>query len=209
MPGTLSSLQPGARIGTSSLRRRAQLLAIRPDVIVEDLRGNLDTRLASVHALKYDAIILALAGLKRLGRDGEATEILDLDWWLPAVGQGALGIVCRADDDDTIARLRVLDDEDTHFATTAERALLRELEGGCQIPIAALALIDGEDLKLRALVASIDGARVIRGERAGNRADAAAIGVALAEELVDKGAGEILDELRAAQPLSIPRPAAP
>jgi len=209
VPGTLASLPAGARVGTSSLRRRAQLLAIRPDVEVQDLRGNLDTRLTAVHNHKYDAVILALAGMKRLDRAAEATEILDLATWLPAIGQGALGIVCRADDVATATLLRVLDDADTHVATDAERALLRELEGGCQIPIAALATVSGDRVSLRALVASIDGQRAVRGERSGARADAVAIGSGLAQELVAAGARDILDELRAATPLAIPRPPAP
>lgn len=206
MPRTLAGLPAGARVGTSSLRRRAQLLALRADVEVLDLRGNLDTRLAAVHAGKYDAVILALAGMKRLGRHEEACDILDLDSWLPAVGQGALGIICRADDAETRRLLSVLDHPVTHAATAAERALLRKLEGGCQIPIAALAKMAGKELKLRALVASIDGKRIVRAERTGSVADATAIGASLADELVEKGAREILDELRAEQ---APAPQAP
>jgi hydroxymethylbilane synthase len=207
VPGKLMELPAGARIGTSSLRRRAQLLALRPDVVVSDLRGNLDTRLAAVHDGQYDAIILALAGLKRLGRAAEATDILH-GTWLPAVGQGALGIVCRADDAGTRSRLRVLDDADTHAATDAERALLRELEGGCQIPIGALAQVRGADLWLQALVASVNGTRIVRGERSGPRADAESIGSTLARDLLDRGAGAILAELREANP-PVPEPPAP
>lgn len=206
-PGKLTDLPPNSRIGTSSLRRRAQLLALRPDLVVSDLRGNLDTRLAAVHNSQYDAIILALAGMKRLGRAAEATDILR-GRWLPAVGQGALGIVCRADDAATQTLLRVLDDADTHAATDAERALLRELEGGCQIPIGALALISGDELLLQALVASIDGTRIVRGERSGKRADAESIGSSLAHELLDRGARVILAELREANP-PVPAPPAP
>lgn len=209
VPGTLVQLPKGARVGTSSLRRRSQLLAARPDVIVEDLRGNLDTRLDAVRNHKYDAVILALAGMKRLGRADEATEILDLATWLPAVGQGALGIICRDDDTETQHYLRVLDDAETHTATDAERALLRALEGGCQIPIAALATMEGDSLMLRALVGSIDGKRIVHGERSGKRADARDIGAALAYELLDNGARPILEELRAHTPLELPRPAAP
>lgn len=207
IPGRLMNLPAGARIGTSSLRRRAQLLALRPDVVVSDLRGNLDTRLAAVHDGQYDAIILALAGMKRLGRAAEATDVLK-GAWLPAVGQGALGIVCRADDAETKSLLRVLDDPDTHAATDAERALLRELEGGCQIPIAALAQVTGDDLWLQALVASVNGTRIVRGELSGKRTNAASIGSALAHELLDRGAGAILAELRAANP-PVPEPPAP
>ena len=206
--GTLRALPGGSRIGTSSLRRRAQLLALRPDLEVHDLRGNLDTRLAAVHAGKYDAIILALAGMKRLGRADEATEVLDVAAWLPAVGQGALGIVCRSGDTAVLETLRVLDDADSNVATTAERALLRELEGGCQIPIAALAVVDGDMLQLRALVAAIDGTRIVRGERSGRIADAARVGTELARDLLERGAAAILAELRAAQQ-PVPQPPAP
>ena len=207
VPGTLMDLPAGSRVGTSSLRRRAQLLAVRPDVVVTDLRGNLDTRLAAVRDGLYDAIILALAGMKRLGRAAEATDVLH-GTWLPAAGQGALGIICRADDAQTQSLLRVLDDADTHAATAAERALLRELEGGCQIPIGALAQVSGDDLFLQALVASVNGTRVVRGERSGKRTDAESIGSSLAHELLERGAGAILAELRAANP-PVPEPPAP
>lgn len=205
-PKTLLELPAGSRIGTSSLRRRAQLLALRSDVTVDDLRGNLDTRLAAVHNARYDAVILALAGMKRLGRAAEASEVLSCEHWLPAVGQGALGTICRDGDAKTRALLSVLDHADTHAATTAERALLRALEGGCQIPIGALATVDRDEIHLRALVASIDGARVVRGERRGRRTDALAIGAALAQELVERGAGDILAELRHE---TVPQPPAP
>lgn len=205
-PKALSDLPAGSRVGTSSLRRRAQLLALRPDLMIEDLRGNLDTRLAAVHAAKYDAIILALAGMKRLGRAAEASEIFSLERWLPAVGQGALGMVCRQDDTETCKLLGVLDDADTHAATIAERALLRELEGGCQIPIGALAAVNGTEIHLRALVASVDGKRVVRGELRGRRAEAGAIGAALARQLVERGAGDILAQLRNEK---APQPPAP
>jgi hydroxymethylbilane synthase len=208
-PRTLMQMPAGSRIGTSSLRRRAQLLALRPDLIIDDLRGNLDTRLAAVAAGRYDAAILALSGMKRLGRDAEASEILDMNTWLPAVGQGALGIVTREDDLDTRSRLSTLDDPETHAATSAERALLRELEGGCQIPIGALAQVDGERLFLRALVASIDGTRVVQGERYGERLNADELGISLAHELLDHGAGEILAALRNQEPGDIPVPPAP
>lgn len=205
-PATLESLPAGARVGTSSLRRRAQLLALRPDLDIRDLRGNLDTRLAAVHEGKYDAIILALAGMKRLGRAAEATQVLDLESWLPAVGQGALAIVCRSDDADTARLLGMLDDAETRAATAAERALLRELEGGCQVPIAALARVHGNDLHLRALVASVDGRRLVRGEQHGARLEAEAIGRALAQDLLARGADKILSELRAE---AVPQPPSP
>ena len=204
--GTLATLAHGARVGTSSLRRRAQLMALRPDVEVQDLRGNLDTRLQAVRDGKYDAAILAHAGMKRLGRADEASEVIDLATWLPAVGQGALGIICRADDAQTKRLLQFLDHDETHLCTDAERALLRELEGGCQIPIGALARMSGDQLHLRALVASIDGTQIVKGDRTGLSTDAARIGRELAHELLGNGARAILDALRAT---IVPQPPAP
>lgn len=209
-PPTLTQLPAGSRIGTSSLRRRAQLLALRPDLVVDDLRGNLDTRLAAVAAERYDAAILALSGMKRLGRAGEASEILNVETWLPAVGQGALSIVTREDDLKTRSRVSALLDSDTLAATSAERALLRELEGGCQIPIGALARVSGEQLSLRAMVASVDGTRLVRVQREGGRLAAEELGIALAHELLDRGAGDILAQLRNHEAIGdVPSPAAP
>lgn len=205
-PRRLEELPAGARVGTSSLRRRAQLLALRPDIDVQDLRGNVDTRLRAVHEGNYDAAILAFSGMKRLGRAGEAAQLLSPETWLPAVGQGALGIVCRASDERTRSRLQQLDHAATRAATNAERGLLRELEGGCQIPIGALATVTGSRLHLRALVASMDGKRIVSGERTGSTADASAIGAELAQELIARGAREILDEIRAE---IVPAPPAP
>ena len=207
MPSTLQELPRGARVGTSSLRRRAQLLALRPDITVLDLRGNVDTRLAQVAASKYDAIILALAGIKRLGSADRASEILGGGGWLPAVGQGALGIICREDDSETRRILAVLDDVDTHRATTAERAFLRELEGGCQVPIAALAIRSASGVHLRGLVASLDGKQALRAQQDGP--DAATVGRDVAKQLLDQGAGAILDEVRRHMSDDTPQPAAP
>ena len=206
MPTRFNELPAGARVGTSSLRRRAQLLAARSDLTVLDLRGNVDTRLAQVDAAHYDAIILALAGITRLGWADRAADILGPDRWLPAVGQGALGIVCRAEDARTREILAVLDDESTHRATAAERAFLRELEGGCQVPIAALAIAEGRSVHLRGLVASLEGDQVLRGERSSDDPEAA--GRALGQDLLDRGAGRILEAVRAAMPQA-PPPAAP
>jgi len=202
---SLAALPPGARIGTSSLRRRAQLLALRPDVIVEDLRGNLDTRMRRVQDGDYDAIVLALAGLTRLGFANRAAQLLDPPDWLPAVGQGALGITARANDASTLTLLSALEHQPTRAAVTAERALLARLEGGCQIPIGALATV-GDNLKLQALVASTDGKRIVRGEIEGGADDALQLGETLAADLSARGASEILNELRAQ--LTIP-PGAP
>ena len=206
MPRTLAELPEGARIGTSSLRRRAQLLARRNDVEVLDLRGNVDTRLAQVRAGNYDAIILALAGLKRLGLDQHVSDVMrPEDDWLPAVGQGALGMICRAEDHETHSFLAVLDDDATHRATSAERTFLRQLEGGCQVPIAARATADAQGVQLRGLVASLDGSRILRGESSGEDADT--VGREVARQLLEQGAEEILAAVRAAMQDS-PPPAA-
>jgi hydroxymethylbilane synthase len=204
-PESLQGLAPGSRVGTSSLRRRAQLLALRDDLVVADLRGNLDTRLGKVEDAQYDAVILALAGLQRLGFTDRIAELLDPPEWLPAVGQGALGITTRADDARTRAIARQLEHAPTRAAVTAERALLAELEGGCQIPIGALATVSNQ-LTLHAIVASVDGLRVVRGERSGAADAARDIGADLANHLLKLGAGDILAELRG---LTAPRPAAP
>ena len=205
-PRSLLDLPHGARIGTSSLRRRAQLLALRPDLHVEDLRGNLDTRLKRVENGDYDAAILALAGIRRLGFEAEVSQILDAPEWLPAAGQGALGITTRANDTAIIEIVRALDHAPTRAETTAERSFLRELEGGCQIPIGALGIAQ-QTLTLNAIVASVDGINVVRGRIEGSLDDAADLGRSLADELRDRGAGRILDELRAQN--GQPRPAAP
>ncbi len=206
VPKALRQLPAGSRVGTSSLRRRAQLLAMRGDLEVLDLRGNVDTRLAQVAAGKYDAIILALAGIKRLGFADRASEILGGAEWLPAVGQGALGIICRAGDEHTRGILAVLDDDATHRATTAERAFLRKLEGGCQVPIAALATTEHGEVSVQGLVASLDGTRVLRSQQRGTNAEQA--GEALADDLLKQGAAAVLDEVRAAMQQA-PTPAAP
>jgi hydroxymethylbilane synthase len=204
-PGTLRELARGAHVGTSSLRRRALLLAQRPDLVVEDLRGNLDTRLNQVKTGRYDAAILAYAGLKRLSLDDQVTQVLDAPDWLPAVGQGALAVITRGDDRSTRGLVAQLDDPHTRAATIAERALLATLEGGCQIPIGALATVDSE-LTLHAFVASVDGKQFVRGKRTGAPAAAATVGRELAAELLNQGARQILEQLRAAQS---PAPAAP
>lgn len=201
-PADLDDLPAGARVGTSSLRRRAQLLARRPDLAVTDLRGNLDTRLARVAAGDYDAIVLAAAGIRRLGRADAIGQWLEPPDWLPAVGQGALGIVTRVDDAETRALLQPLDHAPTRAAATAERALLNELEGGCQVPIGALAALhDDGDLTLHGLVASLDGETVLRGEIAGPADEADALGRRLARQLVQRGADDILAAIREAAPL--------
>jgi hydroxymethylbilane synthase len=190
----LEDLPRGARVGTSSLRRAAQLKALRPDLQIETVRGNVETRLRKTEQ-GLDAVVLAYAGLRRLGLAQHATHVFEPSEMLPAVAQGALALEARAGDAATLARLAPLDDEPTRRRVEAERGLLRRLEGGCQVPIAAHATIADGRVTLRALVASLDGTRLIRGERAGPAAAASALGEALAEELLSKGAAEILREL--------------
>jgi hydroxymethylbilane synthase len=191
----LSELTEGAKVGTSSLRRRSQLLAKRPDLVITDLRGNLDTRLRKLDDGVYDAIILAGAGLNRLGWSERITELIDPDTMLPAIGQGALGIETRISDGATNELVAFFDDPNTSDAVKGERALLKKLEGGCQVPIAAYGTVKDMRLKLKGLVAAIDGSRIIESSVEGNSRDSVALGVELAEELLKMGAKEILDEL--------------
>lgn len=190
----LEQLPPCARVGTGSLRRRAQLRALRPDLELVDLRGNVDTRLRRVAEGACDAVVLALAGLARLGRAAEATAILPLDVMLPAVGQGAICIEAREDDAAALALARAVDHPATHLATAAERSFLRELGGGCHVPIAAHATWQGGTLWLRGLVASADGARVVRGSAAGPPEEAERLGQGLARQLLAEGCAELLRE---------------
>jgi hydroxymethylbilane synthase len=184
-------LPPGARVATGSLRRRAQLLHRRPDLRLADIRGNVETRLRKLRDDGYDALVLAEAGLERLGLAG-ATEVLDPAWMLAAVGQGALGIECRAGDEATRNLLASLDHTPTRQAVEAERSLLYHLGGGCQVPLGAIAQMDGETLLLRAAVLAVDGSRRVAGEEAGPAAEAVAIGQRLADRLRSQGAAELL-----------------
>jgi hydroxymethylbilane synthase len=188
----LADLPPGAKVGTSSLRRAAQLRQLRPDVLVESVRGNLDTRLRKLDEGQYGAILLAAAGLKRLGWGDRIAEILSADVMCPAVGQGALAVETRAAGAGFDAA-QSLDHVGTHAAVLAERGLLGALGGGCQVPIGAHATVDGGRLKLLGLVASPDGAEVVRGETEGSVSEAAALGIALGKELLARGARRILD----------------
>lgn len=210
-PVTLETLGPGARVGTSSLRRRAQLLALRPDLDVRDLRGNVPTRVDRVWRGDLDAAVLAAAGLNRLGMTDRVAHTLDPREMLPAPGQGAMAVQVRADDDEAHRWLAVLDHRPTRRATSAERSLLAALEGGCQVPIAALATTEADDrMTLQGLVASLDGASVFRQTAEAfvrADADAAALGRVVAEALLDAGAGDLLREIRVALP-SPPRGAA-
>ncbi len=194
-PG-LDELPTGARIGSSSLRRRAQLLNHRADLEILDLRGNLDTRLRKLDEGEYDAIILACAGLHRMGWADRITQKLSAEICLPAVGQGALAIQARSDDTETLSILRVLDDPATHAAVTAERALMRALEGGCQAPVGALARIEGGTMVTEGVVASLDGADLVRGRVAGPRDRPEELGIELAQALLHGGADRILAALR-------------
>ena len=190
-PQTFSQLAPGARVGTSSLRRAAQLLAARPDLALLPLRGNVDSRVRKVLAGDYDAIVLAAAGILRLGLEANIGEYLPFELMLPAPGQGALAMQCRAADADVLDLLRPLDDRATRAAVTAERAFLAGLGGGCAAPIAAYAAFDpGPRLSLTGLVATVDGRRVIRVSGAGD--DPQALGAGLAAQALGLGARELL-----------------
>jgi hydroxymethylbilane synthase len=195
-----AQLGAGARIGTSSLRRQAQLLHARPDLSIQILRGNVDTRLRKLEAGEFEGIILAAAGVRRLGWTDQVTEYLSPDVCLPAIGQGALALEGRASDAfmrDVAARL---DHQPTRLAVTAERALLERLEGGCQVPIAAHATISGETLTMTALVASVNGRRLIRDSIQGLAQAAHRLGIELAERLLAQGGDEILREIYGAAP---------
>ena len=208
-----ADLPPGATLATSSLRRRAQLLHVRPDLQVADIRGNVDTRLAKLDArAEWSAILLATAGLVRLGLGHRIGERLPAEVMLPAPGQGALAVTAREDDDDARAAAHAaLHHAPTALAVSAERAFLRRLEGGCQVPVAALAQLgpDGATLRLRGRVVALLGERAAEGSDSRAVADTAAadaLGVALAERLLGEGAGEILAQVRAAASPPVPEP---
>lgn len=188
----IAALPPGARVGTSSLRRQAQLRALRPDVEAIDLRGNVNTRLARLDAGGYEAILLACAGLQRLGLDARIRARLDAPDWLPAPAQGAIAVECREGDAATAALLAVLDDAPTRTCVSAERALNRTLGGSCQVPIAAFAALDGDALHLQALVGSARDGRAVRAEGRGPDDAPGALGVQVAERLLALGAGDLL-----------------
>ena len=190
-----TALPQGATVGTSSLRRRSQLAALRPDLKIVDLRGNLDTRLRKLDEGQFQAIILAAAGLNRLGMSDRATGYFSSKDMLPAVGQGALGIELRKDDGELLAGLAFLNDQKTTVAVTAERAFLYRLEGRCQVPIGAFAEVIGDEVKLTGLVASIDGSVVLKESLKGSSEDAQQLGNQLANKLLDMGAREILAEV--------------
>ena len=185
-------LPQGAKVGTSSLRRSSQLLHHRPDLEILSLRGNVQTRLSKLDAGEFDAIILASAGLIRLELADRIREKIAPEFMLPAVGQGAVGIECREGDEHTLSLIECLNDPDTQTRVAAERAFNHRLEGGCQVPIAAFALLEDKDIWLRGLVASTDGAELLQSEVRGSRQDAEELGIRLAEELLGQGADRIL-----------------
>ena len=191
----IDALPPDARIGTSSLRRQVQLKHRLPAVRVTALRGNVDTRLRKLSDGELDAVVLALAGLRRLGRESVVSQIFDESFMLPAIGQGALGIVCRTDDAAARDRLASLDHQATNVAVMAERGLLAALEGSCKVPIAGHARLAEGRIVLKGLVANLSGTVVITGERTGSPDNARELGIALGEELISRGAGEILAEI--------------
>jgi hydroxymethylbilane synthase len=195
-PTSLDVLPQGAIVGTSSLRRASQLRALRPDLHLHDVRGNVETRLRKLNAGDYDALILASAGLDRLGMQEHISLRLPDDMLLPAVAQGALALEARSDDSRTLELLQPLNDAETHTAVLAERACLRRLEGGCQVPIAAHAEIDlaAGSFHLRGLVAALDGSSIVRGERMGRVDNPEEAGLALADELLANGAMSLLAE---------------
>lgn len=190
---SLDELPQGAIVGTSSLRRKSQLLAVRPDLQLHDLRGNIHTRMRKLDEGQYDAIILAAAGLERMGLPERIRSIITAEVCMPAVAQGALAIEVLANDSSTQGFVDCLNDESTLACVRAERAMNAALEGGCQVPIGSYAIWQGEQIWLRGLVASLDGKTIIRGERKGSAADAQALGEDLAQELLANGAKSILD----------------
>ena len=186
----LKRLPAGARLGTTSLRRRAQVAALRPDLVLQDLRGNVDTRIRKLREGACDAILLAVAGLERLGRRGEITEILEPDLFLPAPGQGAIALECRESDGPVAAAVAPLDHARTARAVAAERALLAGLQGGCNVPLGAYAVEEDGMLRLTAFVARADGSGLLRGQA--RDADPLRAGAALAEQLLARGARELM-----------------
>ncbi len=192
---SFADIPEGGRIGTSSLRRKAQLLSLRPDLVMLDIRGNVQTRVQKLIDDNLDAVVLAAAGMHRLGFDDKIGEYLDPKTCLPAIGQGALGLESRLADDETNALIDFFNHPETAAAVIAERAVLATLEGGCQVPIAAFGTVEGDQLDLTALVASVDGQQMIKKNTRCALADAEATGVALAKQLLKEGAGPILNEV--------------
>lgn len=192
---SFSELPQGAVLGTSSLRRKAQLLAVRPDLKIVDLRGNVDTRLRKLDEGQMDAIILAAAGLERLGHADRIREIIPTTVCLPAVGQGALAIECRSDNKEVREMLAFLNDLPTKQATDAERAFLGLIEGGCQVPIGVHAEVENDNVKIEAVIASLDGSKVLRNNITGPAANAAVLGRKLGQQMLAEGGEQILADI--------------
>lgn len=191
----IDQLPQKAKLGTSSLRRASQILHIRPDLEIAPLRGNVDTRLGKLNGGELDCIILATAGLKRMGLEDRISQIIPVDKILPAIGQGALGLETRRDDARTIGVIDFLNHEPTKVAVAAERAFLKELEGGCQVPIAGLAILENDILHFTGMVAELDGTRIVQHRISGDKKDAAPMGKALAHKLLADGARKILERV--------------
>ncbi|WP_146779571.1 hydroxymethylbilane synthase [Vibrio tarriae] len=191
----IEDLPSGAIVGTCSLRRQCQLKAARPDLVIKELRGNVGTRLSKLDAGEYDAIILAAAGLKRLELESRIRSFIEPEQSLPAVGQGAVGIECRVNDQRVRSLLAPLNHADTADRVRCERAMNLTLQGGCQVPIGSYALLEGDNIWLRALVGEPDGSQIVRGEIRGPRTQAEQLGITLAEQLLSQGAKEILERL--------------
>jgi hydroxymethylbilane synthase len=202
----LAQLPAGARIGTSSLRRRAFLARLRPDAVLLELRGNVPTRIERLQRGEYDAIVLAAAGLARLGLAQHVSEHLSPESFPPAVSQGVIGVCARTGDEETLRWLTALDDDDARLATSAERALLRHLEGGCQVPLGALATVHGGTLTLMACVCALDGTREVsaRAQARALAAEAEALGVRVARELLAGGAADLIEKERMAHAVEPP-----
>ena len=192
---TLAELPAGARLGTSSLRRQCQINAAHPRLVVEDLRGNVNTRIAKLDAGHYDAIVLACAGLKRLDLPQRIRQTLSSRECLPAIGQGAMGIECRVEDTRVNEIIASLDHPQTHLCVLAERTMNACLNGGCQVPLAGFAQLKGQELRLRGLIGYPDGRNIIRSEASGAHGDADKLGIAVAEDLLSQGADRILHAL--------------
>ena len=192
---SIQSLPENSVVGTCSLRRRSQLLSKRPDLKIKDLRGNVNSRLEKLDNGDYDAIILACAGLIRLDMEKRIKQRISSSWILPAVGQGAVGLEAREGDEEILKLISVLKHDDTTDRIIAERALNKKLEGGCQVPIASYAMLDGDTLHLQALVGEPDGSKIVLGDISGHRSEGEQLGEKLAEDLLSRGAKEILEKL--------------
>jgi hydroxymethylbilane synthase len=194
---SIGDLPPGARVATGSLRRKSQLLNLRPDLEIVEIRGNVPTRIRKYEEAGLDAMILAYAGLHRLGLDSHVRQIVPFEVMLPAVGQGTVAVEIVAKNSDAAEIVSAIDHQSTRACITAERAFLRTLEGGCQVPIGGVARLDGKTLLLQVMVGSLDGKFVFRGADEGKPEEAEGLGIRLADTLIEKGARELLDETRA------------